>query len=161
MKRAISSITVIHNAEIAHRLSLLPGKCQNIHGHSLTIELTIFGAVDENGILAGLDFGTVKKEFRNYIDSCWDHKLHLNMNDEWATNVMWYQDKPEGAAPIVEGPVLLPGLVVHVGDPTTENIAIEIADWADLTYGNMKSVHHVLVNVCETRTNGAGCQIGE
>ena len=79
----IGTIFVKHNAEIAHRLSLLEGKCQRIHGHSFHIKLTVHGIMDAQGICASIDFGSLKKLFRGYIDYEWDHHLHLNADDPW------------------------------------------------------------------------------
>lgn len=144
-----SSIWVKHNAEIAHRLSELPGKCQRIHGHSLHITLTITGDVDEHGILAGLDYGTVKAIFRKYIDDNYDHHLHLNENDPWAAPLIRV-DMNQGQQ--------LPGLVVHPADPTTENITKWICEWACAEL-NSAGITSVKVEIHETGTNGASHQL--
>jgi 6-pyruvoyl-tetrahydropterin synthase len=149
-----NSIYVQHNAEIAHRLSNLPGKCQNIHGHSLQITMRLGGELDSNGILEGLDFGTIKKDFREYIDTRYDHHLLLNETDPWANDIGWYNDKPEGAVPIIEGPHRLPGLMTTPGDPTTENIAVWICDWAVLRFES-DGITAITIDVRETGTNGA------
>ena len=147
-----SSIFVTHNAEIAHRLILLPGKCERIHGHSLQITLTIFGEIDGNGILAGLDYGTVKKLFRQYIDENYDHHLHLNESDQWAKPI-----ETVAAYEAATGEVTLPGLVTHPGDPTTENISKWICEWAWEQLGN--HVDGIRVTISETNTNGAGFEL--
>jgi hypothetical protein len=41
-------LTVKHNIEVAHRLSKTPGKCENIHGHSMIVEFSITGAPDKD-----------------------------------------------------------------------------------------------------------------
>jgi 6-pyruvoyltetrahydropterin/6-carboxytetrahydropterin synthase len=132
------SIAVTHNAEAAHRLFLTPGKCENIHGHSFKILLELFGEVDEKGMVEGLDFGDVKREFRGMIDSNFDHRLLLNGEDPWAQTLHLAQDET------------LPGLMTFDGDPTTENIARWVGEWAvkvwDLT---------TEVAVQETAVNGA------
>jgi 6-pyruvoyl-tetrahydropterin synthase len=147
-----SRIWVSHNAEIAHRLSLLPGKCQNIHGHSLDITLFITGELNDAGILEGLDFGSVKKAFRGYIDEFWDHKLHLNKTDEWAQILFM---RTHGIATgTVDTPCQLPGLMKWNGDPTTENIAKWILAWAILEWPDLA----LDVRVQETNSNGASCE---
>jgi 6-pyruvoyl-tetrahydropterin synthase len=151
---AASNISVSHNAEIAHRL-LNPnmGKCQNIHGHSLQITMTLWGDIDNDGLLGGLDFSSVKKKFRGYIDETFDHHLHLNNEDPWANDIGWYNDKPRGAAPIIEGPHRLPGLVMWDGDPTTENIARWICEYMWATFRDVSSI---VIDIQETNSNGAG-----
>lgn len=126
-----SSIVVRHNIEVAHRLSLLPGKCENIHGHSMWVELEITGAPDERGLANGLDFGSVKRAFRGYLDEWYDHRLLLNAEDELAE----YD---------------LPGAVLCTGDPTTENIARWVLEWAHKEFDGV-----VRTAVQETHVNAA------
>lgn len=147
MMLPVSSIDVTHNAEIAHRLMNLPGKCQNIHGHSLQITLTLFGKLDENGILEGLDFGSIKGAFRGFIDRNFDHHLLLNKDDPWAGQ--WCERVPntDSVGPYQE----LPGLTVCTADPTTENIAKWVAEWASLVW----EVRPISCSIRETNTNGA------
>lgn len=96
--------------EMAHRLSQTPGKCQQVHGHSWWVELEIRGSVDVNGMI--LEFGDVKRHFRSMIDNVFDHKLLLNRND-----------------PLMAWPKL-PGATGFPSDPTTENVAKDIYNWA-------------------------------
>lgn len=135
MHKPIISIFVRHNIEIAHRLFLTPGKCQNIHGHGMQVKLELTGNTDAKGMLAGMDFHTVKKTFRGYLDDKWDHHLHLNQDDT------------------LTGPNL-PGLVIHPGDPTTENIAKWIWEWCYKAF-SISGVDLVAVTVDETKVNGA------
>lgn len=153
-------VFVRHNIEVAHRLLNLPGKCEQIHGHSMNVELMIHGHVDNNGLLDGRDFGNIKKVFREYLDSTFDHHLLLNEQDPWAgllaaksvlekhgpqpNDDFAWDDYPDLFEP-------LPGLVKTPGDPTTENIAKWIAEWAANTFSCK-----VNVIIQETGTNGAG-----
>lgn len=137
----MASIKVKHNVEMAHRLFLTPGKCEAIHGHSWWIDLQLFGYTDEKGILAGLNFSTVKEVFRGYLDTNFDHRLLLNHNDPWAQPIWSVPDNDK---------VTLPGLATFAGDPTTENFAWEIGVWANQTF-NLPTV----VDVWETRVNNA------
>ena len=147
----LQSIFVNHNAEIAHRLSNLPGKCQNIHGHSLKIEMTLIGAVDQRGLLNGFDFGFVKRHFRGWIDDNWDHRLLLNSADPWTE--VW-----ECACGSTKE--RLPGLWVHSepGDPTIENLCRWLGE-AMTEFFNYLDKHGeyipVLIRIQETETNGA------
>lgn len=101
---------------MAHRLSQLPGKCENIHGHSWWCELEIIGEVNDSGII--LDFAYVKDHFRKHLDSTLDHRLLLNHRDI-----------------LVVEKIPLPGLATMAGDPTTENIANYIGMWAEGCFG--------------------------
>lgn len=130
-----ATIRVRHNIEVAHRLSLLPGKCEAIHGHSMWVELELWGEVDDRGLLAGLDFGEVKRAYRGHLDGHYDHRLLLNDADELA-------HRHPG----------LPGLRLCPGDPTTENIARWVATWAAEYW---PQVPRVRVTVHETHVNAA------
>ncbi len=145
-----SAITVRHNIEVAHRLSLLLGKCENIHGHSMWINLTIFGRIDNRGLLAGLDYGGVKKLFRGYLDTEYDHRLLLNADDPLI----------QGAG-IDEAFNLYPGLNPFLGDPTTERIAQKICEWANEDLLAKIAAVGVRVEVWETAVNAAVYSIGE
>jgi 6-pyruvoyltetrahydropterin/6-carboxytetrahydropterin synthase len=120
------SMTVHHNIEVAHRLLTLPGKCQNIHGHSMKVALKVHGDLDPDGYLISfaskslIDFGSLKKTFRGHLDEKYDHHLLLNEKDPFA-EVLVPRD--------LDGVVAqhLPGLVPCPGDPSTENIALWIA----------------------------------
>lgn len=132
-----------HNMEVAHRLLWLPGKCQRIHGHSMKVTLKLFVefngkgyAIDEDNNI--LDFGNVKKTFRGYIDDQYDHHLLLNEEDPWA-------------GPIHDANDYLPGLVKLKGDPSTENLATWIAQWARDAFRVPCEVE-----IAETETNIVG-----
>lgn len=136
MKITGGSIRVRHNIEVAHRLSLLPGKCENIHGHSMWVELEITGAPDERGLSNGLDFGAVKRAFRGHLDETYDHRLLLNAADELAA-------------------LDLPGTRMCFGDPTTENIARWVLEWATGEFGPAAT----RVDVHETHVNSATARV--
>ena len=141
-------IRVRHNIEVAHRLfEAIPGdKCEQIHGHSMWVNLTLYGGVNEKGILetdiGPLDFGTVKQYFRKHLDENYDHHLLLNDNDPWADSMFTKEGQRVGE---------LPGLHTVPGDPTTEHLSLWIARWASETFGADASV---IVN--ETHVNAAG-----
>lgn len=141
-------LKIRHNAEIAHRLSLAPddSKCRQIHGHGLQIELVLLTREGANGMAVNsarevLEFGDMKKKFREHIDTKYDHHLILNKDDPWAQHL-----------PFVDAPDqrLLPGLVTVPGDPTTENIAKWIAEWGCTTFKC-----DLVCRVEESKTNGA------
>lgn len=126
------SIKVRHNMEMAHRLYLLQGKCEQIHGHSWWAELELIGEVDDNGII--LPFGEVKQVFRHHLDTTFDHHLLLNIDD-----------------PVVE--YSLPGAVTCSGDPTTENVSKWIGEWAEKEFNGYADI--VRCTVWETSVNCA------
>lgn len=133
-----STLQVRHNIEVAHRLSLLPGKCENIHGHSMWIALEMCGAVDAAGLLGGMEFGAVKRAFRGHLDEWYDHRLLLNAEDPLAG-------------------LDLPGTRLCAADPTTEHIARWIAEWASGTWPQVGGLR-VVVN--ETHVNAASSEVG-
>jgi 6-pyruvoyltetrahydropterin/6-carboxytetrahydropterin synthase len=142
-------LRITHNIEIAHRLTFLPGKCQNIHGHSMVVDLSVFiDESDENGYALDaqgtiLEFGNLKKAFRAYLDSIWDHHLHLNEKDPWALPVTLDGDLLE----------CLPGLQTWPADPSTENIARWIRQACQLMIPDLQ----ISISIEETKTNGVEC----
>lgn len=140
-----ATIKVRHNVEMAHRLFETPGKCENIHGHSWWVELEICEwseGVDEHGLFAGLDFGVVKQSLRAFLDANYDHRVLLNSEDHWSH--VLYVNSPRGSR--------LPGLQTMNGDPTTENFAKLVGEWAQRTFG---VEHRYVVTVWETSVNAA------
>lgn len=146
----IQSIKVKHNIEVAHRMWDMPGKCQQIHGHSMQVEMQLYGEVDKQGVLLGLEYGNVKKLFRNYLDTEYDHRLLLNQADSWAG--VFHLIGPNEA-----DDVQLPGLQTCTSDPTTENIARWIGSWAVITF-QCPGLNAVHIAIMETNVNGATWQ---
>jgi len=159
------TIEVSHNMEVAHRLSQLPGKCQQIHGHGMQVHLQLTGKVDELGIFAGIDFSSLKKVFRAYIDETYDHHLLLNCTDPWASPIYMFQgmDRVQMDSAIASGDQhFLPGLVMLPADPTTENLSKWIAtDMATklIERGWNENVYDLTVVIDETCTNAASTTV--
>src|SRR5687768_2138149 len=156
----MSYLEVRHNIEVAHRLFDLKGKCEAIHGHSMWVTMRLHGHINTSGVLEGLDFGGVKKHFREYLDTHYDHKLLLNEKDPFAQLVASKEvikaavhpnDEVQDLLRTEDIFTLLPGLVAVPGDPTTENIARWVAKWSVGIFGLAVDVH-----VQETHVNGAG-----
>lgn len=131
LPRGSTSIAVKHNIEVAHRLFETPGKCENIHGHSMWVTMELFGNVNDKGMLAGIDFGALKKSFRSYLDETYDHHVVLNASDPFARPIYSIDDVDEMGFAVVGKQQFLPGLVAMMGDPTTENIARWTAESMD------------------------------
>ena len=131
----VGSIRVMHNVEMAHRLTKTPGKCENIHGHSWKVILTLTGEIDEKGVI--VEFGYLKMAFRDFLDTHFDHHLLLNIHDDLSMS-----DPP--------------GTTVMDGEPTTENFARLIYDWAlKFLINRIGNVYSARVEVWETATNCA------
>jgi len=145
------TITVSHNAETAHRLFHTPGKCQRIHGHSYRIRLRLTGTVNAEGLLAGIDYGSLKQSFRGFIDTYLDHHLLLNETDPFAGPLMAMAAGDEMRTDRLS----LPGLRKCAGDPTTENLAMWIGEGAQAKLA-VPGLFSVAVDVDETPSNAAG-----
>jgi 6-pyruvoyl-tetrahydropterin synthase len=138
-----------HNVEMAHRLLNLPGKCQQIHGHSLKVKVSWIGGVNADGYFtlddgSVMDFSNAKRVVRKYLDESYDHHLLLSQHDPWAQTVYFHGEDWENG----KG-AQLPGMVIMPADPTTENICLWIAEWCSNRFSA-----DVIVEIDETGTNG-------
>lgn len=68
-------VTRIFSFDAAHRLEDYVGKCNNLHGHTYRLELTVRGTPDQRGIV--VDFGDLKQIYREHYEPLLDHK-YLN-----------------------------------------------------------------------------------
>jgi 6-pyruvoyl-tetrahydropterin synthase len=149
------TIAVKHNIEVAHRLYELPGKCEQIHGHSMWVTMHLDGVMNDKGILAGIEYGDLKKLFRGYLDSEYDHRLLLNATDPFAHPLFQMQRNEEGEFDLSGGQVFLPGLQTFVGDPTTENIARWITEYMHTELLGNNDLFYIRTEVWETNVNMA------
>ncbi|MGR9053421.1 MAG: 6-pyruvoyl trahydropterin synthase family protein [Gammaproteobacteria bacterium] len=63
-----------------HRLMLHPGKCCNLHGHSVKAAVSIKrNRLDEQGMVC--DFSDIKSSVEAYIDEILDHNMLLHKDD--------------------------------------------------------------------------------
>jgi 6-pyruvoyltetrahydropterin/6-carboxytetrahydropterin synthase len=75
-------VTKRFHFEMAHTLFQYDGLCQNIHGHSYNLEVTLIGEPlnqpghPKDGMV--LDFGDIKKIVREHIVDRFDHALMVN-----------------------------------------------------------------------------------
>ena len=73
-------ITVIVEFEAAHRIVDYPGKCNRLHGHNWSVEVTVAGKqLNELGML--IDFRELKNEVNQVIGKL-DH-IYLNELEEF------------------------------------------------------------------------------
>lgn len=68
--------------EAAHRLPALPGKCQNVHGHSWQAWVTYEGHPSSAGVVA--DFSAIKRGVQDWVDAQFDHATLLGVDDPLA-----------------------------------------------------------------------------
>lgn len=74
------TVSVRHNFETAHRIPVLAGKCENLHGHSWWAEITVAAPyLTPEGTV--VEFGSFKKHVRQWIDVHLDHGTMLGAND--------------------------------------------------------------------------------
>lgn len=154
-------LKIRHNMEMAHRLSKDTTKCKQIHGHGMQIELAFENLqAGENGMCVTrfgetMEFGAMKRKFRDYIDSTYDHRLVLNQEDPWAGPI-FMMDKATTVDGVYyevnkeQNQQFLPGLSLCPGEPTVENLAKWIGLWAATEFKS-----DVLCSIEETKTNGA------
>jgi 6-pyruvoyl-tetrahydropterin synthase len=153
-------LKIRHNMEMAHRLLNDTGKCQNIHGHGMQIELVLLVEEGVDGMAVNqagqvMEFGRLKKDFREYIDSTYDHRLVLNREDPWTSPIFQLTDATTVDNEYFEVKAtadqkFLPGLSLVDGDPTVENLAKWIAEWACKEFRC-----DAIARIEETKTNGA------
>jgi len=63
-----------------HRLMHHPGKCKNLHGHSVKAAITVAAdQLNNQGMVC--DFADVQKTASNYIDTNLDHNFLLHQDD--------------------------------------------------------------------------------
>lgn len=145
----MAAISFKHEIQVAHRLWTVPGPCQNIHGHSMMVEIKLWAPVVDD-LIGGWDFHDIKSTVRHYLDSVYDHHLLLNEKDPFAQPLIrteWRDDGVGFGHFTVGEPVILPGLLKFEGDPTTENIAKCIWKWASQEFD---TANQVQVTVQET-----------
>ena len=102
--------------EMAHALLGYDGKCQNIHGHSYKLFVTVEGVPlhDNNDKKNGMvmDFGDIKRCIEETIIQKFDHALVLPKSDRYDPNALQSIAK----------------LIVVPFQPTTENLLVHFAE---------------------------------
>jgi 6-pyruvoyltetrahydropterin/6-carboxytetrahydropterin synthase len=79
--------------DAAHKIVDYQGKCENLHGHTYKLTVTITGTIKENGML--LDFALFKKTVDEYVISYLDHTYlnELFPNPTTENIAMWIFEK--------------------------------------------------------------------
>ena len=101
--------------DAGHRVIGHKNKCQYLHGHRYTLEITATALeLDELGMVA--DFGVLKKIMKTWIDTNFDHNIILHKNDH---KLGEHISKCTGQS------------VYYIdSNPTAENIALHL--WQDV-----------------------------
>ena len=133
-------ITKIFHFEMAHALEGYDGLCKNIHGHSYTLRVTVFGTPinDAESPKEGMiiDFSDLKQIVNTSIISKYDHALVLNSKTNTATiNALRnHYDK----------------IMVVNFQPTSERLLIEFAKILQNTLPPNVNLHSLRLNETET-----------
>ncbi|EIT85501.1 6-pyruvoyl tetrahydrobiopterin synthase [Fictibacillus macauensis ZFHKF-1] len=85
------AVTKEFTFDAAHHLHCYEGKCKSLHGHTYKLIVTVSGFVDEIGI--SMDFGDLKRIYKETIDAKLDHR-YLNdvlplMNTTAENMIVW------------------------------------------------------------------------
>lgn len=88
----------------AHRLIDYHGKCENLHGHTYRLRITLAGTISQKSGSSGMviDFGILKQIVRTHVIDVLDHKLLNDVVEQpTAENLaVWVWDKLE---PLLNG----------------------------------------------------------
>lgn len=133
--KCLHSIEITHSTSTAHIVTGHPGECKNLHGHNYNFRIVVTSdRLDELGMV--MDFSSLKKYVKDYLDENFDHKTIIYEKDERAEML-----KSLGAR-----------IVPY--NPTAENMAEKI--WKDLNSLFEEEEFFVeLVSVEETTNNKA------
>lgn len=134
------TVSVRHNFETAHRIPHLAGKCVSLHGHSWWATVTIAAPELHRG--AVVEFGTLKRELRHWIDTNLDHGTMLGPEDPLLPILREHGCK---VYPVVDWPT-----VENVAELLAQ-VAAGILDTLDRAPG----AYVASVHVTETHVNAA------
>lgn len=78
------NITKIFTFDSSHMLDGHDGKCQNLHGHTYSLEITVHGKLIESGAKAGMvmDFADLKTIVKREIIEPFDHAFIYHGGNE-------------------------------------------------------------------------------
>ena len=107
-------ITKEFKFEMAHALDYHNGKCKNIHGHSYTLSVRVFGKpitddISEKGMV--MDFSDLKQIVNKYVIDDLDHALMLHKDSKFIESVKTTHQK----------------LILVDYQPTCENMLIDFS----------------------------------
>lgn len=139
----IIRITKEFTFDMAHALFNYDGLCQNIHGHTYTLQVTLKGRIntDENSPKQGMviDFGELKKIIKTPIVDAFDHALVLNDKQNIPQAIVNFQSAEK--------------LIALPFQPTCENLVAHFAGIIQKTLPETASLHSL--RLYETPTSWA------
>lgn len=139
----IIRITKEFTFDMAHALFNYDGLCQNIHGHTYTLQVTLKGRIntDENSPKQGMviDFGELKKIIKTPIVDAFDHALVLNDKQDIPQAIVNFQSAEK--------------LIALPFQPTCENLVAHFAGIIQKTLPETASLHSL--RLYETPTSWA------
>src|SRR5687768_8590465 len=112
----IVSVGVHHTIQMGHRIWNLPGKCQNLHGHTWLITLEVQGEQPEGSPIL-LDFAEIKRKWRPWLDQTYDHHFCFDRDDPL------FKDYNSSTPDPGWWHRTYPGFVHLDGPPSCENLA--------------------------------------
>lgn len=102
--------------DAGHRVPGHQGQCRNLHGHTYTLEVTVEGAIADDGMI--VDFGVLKTVMMEEVHARWDHAF-----------LAWEYDGPVREA-LAADPAWKVWWMPR--PPTAENLAEHAADLMQL-----------------------------
>jgi len=129
--------------DAAHRVLRHESQCSSLHGHRYAAEITC-GANQLDSVGRVVDFGVIKGVVGEWIAKWWDHTTLVNSADSHLLDWCDYEHKQFDKRP----PYLFRG------EPTAENIAIELLNTAAVLLKDT-GVKVVKVVIYETPTSRA------
>jgi 6-pyruvoyltetrahydropterin/6-carboxytetrahydropterin synthase len=129
----------------AHALTQYYGKCENLHGHTYRLEVTVEGPVHDNGMV--VDFVLLKRIVKRTVLSQLDHQ---NLNDHFdnpsAENIaLWIWDQLKDLPKLLKEEVEDPNL--------GEDLKRYLDETNDLDKSGLEGVKLYEVKLAETQDN--------
>lgn len=130
-----------------HRLLNYSGKCRNVHGHNLTLEIS-FGSQSLNSQGMVVDFGLIKDRVKAWVDENLDHGFIANYRDQ--AMISFLQDHGQKHFVLTPESLGLPDTYapheiqerVELTNPTMENLVLCIRRQAEQFASEFSSPDH-------------------